>query len=383
MSSSHDDPSLPGGAYPTAAWSWLLGTAPLTRQAIKRLGWLLAPYGFSCSVLGIGVLMGLLPGWKVALLASCSFTGLMVFYGLMRSGWHLRRREPSLAYARVLFSVCCVALAYALLEPARGLALQYLCVILVFDMTRLTTRQVRMAAMLTPVLIVATLVAAWHLGLASLDFNTEVVNLAMAAVMVPVLLIVSGTARRVRRQMLETRAELTQALERTQALAIRDGLTGLYNRRHLQQRLSEELQRQRRNHRPFCVALLDIDHFKLINDRHGHAVGDMVLREVARLLPPLLPPTALLARWGGEEFLLLMPDTAPAPVRELLQRLHQALAREDWHALVEGMTPVTFSAGLCQSVATDEIHRTLERVDQALYEAKATGRNRTVTKEPA
>lgn len=379
MSISHDLP-MPGGEGAPAPWAWLLGTDPLTRQAIHRLGWLLPPYVFSCSVLSIGALMGLLPGWKVAVLATFSFSGLLVFYVLMRSGWHLGRREPTLAFARVMFSIACVALAYALLEPARGLALQYLCIILVFDMSRLTSRQVRLAAVAAPLLIVATLVSAWSVGLATADFNTEVVNLAMAAVMGPVLLIVSGTARRVRRQMLETRAELSLALERTQALAIRDGLTGLYNRRHLQQRLSEELQRQRRNHRPFCVALLDIDHFKLINDRHGHATGDMVLCKVAQLLPPLLPPTALLARWGGEEFLLLMPDTAPAPAHELLRGLHQAMAREDWNALFAGLEPVTFSAGLCQSVSTDEIHRTLERVDQALYEAKATGRNRTIAK---
>lgn len=366
-----------------ARWAWLLGTHALTRQAIYRVGWLLVAYGFSGAVLCMAVSMGLMPGWKVALLSAWSFGGLAVFYVLMRSGWHLHRPEPSLAFARVMFSISAVALSYALLEPARGLALQYLCIILVFDMSRLTPRQVRLAAMAAPVLIVATLITTWRLGLATADFNTEVVNLAMAAVMVPVLLIVSGTARRVRRQMLDTRAELTQALERTQALAIRDGLTGLYNRRHLQQRLSEELQRQRRNHRPFCVALLDIDHFKLINDRHGHAMGDTVLREVARVMSALLPPTALLARWGGEEFLLLMPDTAPAPAHELVQRLHQALAREDWQALVGDLAPVTFSAGLCQSLATDEIHRTLEKVDQALYEAKATGRNRTIVKELA
>ena len=366
-----------------ARWAWLLGSHALTRQAIYRVGWLLVAYGFSGAVLCMAVLMGLMPGWKVALLSAWSFGGLAVFYVLMRSGWHLHRPEPSLAFARVMFSISAVALSYALLEQGRGLALQYLCIILVFDMNRLTPRQVRLAAIAAPLMIVATLITTWRLGLATADFNTEIVNLAMAAVMVPVLLIVSGTARRVRRQMLDTRAELTLALERTQALAIRDGLTGLYNRRHLQQRLSEELQRQRRNHRPFCVALLDIDHFKLINDRHGHAMGDTVLREVARVMSALLPPTALLARWGGEEFLLLMPDTAPAPAHELVQRLHQALAREDWQALVGDLAPVTFSAGLCQSLATDEIHRTLEKGDQALYEAKATGRNRTIVKELA
>ncbi|HIV71809.1 MAG TPA: diguanylate cyclase [Candidatus Aquabacterium excrementipullorum] len=382
MASSHDLP-LPGDEPAATGLVWLLGTHPLTRQALARLAWLVPAYAFSCAVLGMASWMGLMPAWKIILLATGSFSGLAVFYVLMRSGWSLRRQEPTLAFARVLFSIGCVALAYALLEPARGLALQYLCIILVFDMNRLTTRQVRMAAIAAPLLIVATLLLTWRLGLATVDVDTEVVNLGMAAVMVPVLLIVSGTARRVRRQMLETRAELAQALERTQALAIRDGLTSLYNRRHLQQRLGEELLRQRRNHRPFCVGLLDIDHFKQINDRHGHATGDTVLREVARLLPPLLPPTAVLARWGGEEFLLLLPDTTLAPAHGVLQRLHQAMAQSDWHALANGLQAVTFSAGLCQSVPTDEIHRTLERVDQALYEAKATGRDRTVAKEPA
>lgn len=380
MPPSHDPPSTMDGAAPLGT-SWLTGSHPDTRHAIGRLAWLLPPYGVSCSVLGLAVWMGLLPSWKVAFITVFSFGGLAVFYALMRSGWHLRHREPTLAYARVLFSLACVALSYALLPPVRGLALQYLCIILVFDMNRLTPLQVRVAAIAAPVLIVGMLLVAAHLGLSTADVDTEVINLAMAAAMGPVLLIVSGTARRIRRQMLDTRTELTRTLDRTQALAIRDGLTGLYNRRHLQQRLAEELQRQRRNHRPFCVALLDIDHFKRINDQHGHASGDAVLRAVARLLPAAMPPTALLARWGGEEFLLLLPDTALAPARDVLQRLHQAMAQEDWPAVVPGLAPVTFSAGLCQSVSTDEVHRTLERVDQALYEAKALGRNRTIVQE--
>jgi diguanylate cyclase len=167
----------------------------------------------------------------------------------------------------------------------------------------------------------------------------------------------------------------SEALQRANAgleqLAMRDGLTGLLNRRAGSERLQQELARHRRSGRPLALALADIDHFKSVNDRHGHAAGDEVLRDVARCLQDACRATDVVVRWGGEEFLVLMPETAADGAAIAGDKLRAAVAA---HA---GAVPVTLSLGLAvpaQAWRTPEA--ALDAADQALYAAKAGGRNR-------
>jgi diguanylate cyclase (GGDEF)-like protein len=181
-------------------------------------------------------------------------------------------------------------------------------------------------------------------------------------------------------EALEARvAERTAALERANeelaALAHQDGLTGLRNRRAADERLAHELARHRRLRRPLGVLLADIDHFKSINDRHGHAVGDAVLRAVAQRLAASLRETDLAARFGGEEFLVLLPETDRAGLARVAEKLRAAVEALN----LEQVGTVTTSLG--GAVAEDgagDAALLLERADQALYGAKAAGRNRVV-----
>jgi len=181
-------------------------------------------------------------------------------------------------------------------------------------------------------------------------------------------------------EALEARvAERTAALERANeelaALAHQDGLTGLRNRRAADERLAHELARHRRLRRPLGVLLCDIDRFKSINDRHGHAVGDAVLRAVAQRLAASLRETDLAARFGGEEFLVLLPETDRAGLARVAEKLRAAVEALN----VEQVGTVTMSLG--GAVAEDgagDAALLLERADQALYGAKAAGRNRVV-----
>lgn len=171
------------------------------------------------------------------------------------------------------------------------------------------------------------------------------------------------------------RLELAAAFERIRELATRDELTGCLNRRAMQERLLEECSRSLRAGQPMCVVLLDLDHFKGINDLHGHAVGDAVLRGFAELARSELRSTDLLARWGGEEFLLMLAVTDAGQALECTQRLLKGLAAVRFEAVPGGLA-VTASAGCTQWRSGEPIEAAIERADQALYRAKAGGRNR-------
>jgi diguanylate cyclase (GGDEF)-like protein len=125
-----------------------------------------------------------------------------------------------------------------------------------------------------------------------------------------------------------------------------------------------------------ALAMIDIDHFKRINDGHGHAVGDAVLQKMAEVARAGMRVGDVLARWGGEEFLLLMPHTAPADAALVLQRFRESMAEAGFDGLAPGLT-VTFSAGLTQIEPHESHEAAIERADRALYRAKHAGRDRT------
>ena len=158
--------------------------------------------------------------------------------------------------------------------------------------------------------------------------------------------------------------EREELLGKVQDMAIHDSLTGLPNRRALEEQLPRELARARRSDSPLCVAIIDIDHFKAYNDTHGHLAGDEVLRECARAWDGALRGEDTIVRFGGEEFLVLLPDTAPEEAAEVVERLRER-------------TPMgqTCSAGLASWDFVESVDDLLGRADAALYLAKAGGRD--------
>lgn len=175
------------------------------------------------------------------------------------------------------------------------------------------------------------------------------------------------------RAALERERELMRVLDH---LARTDTLTRLANRRHLQEFLAQEMGRSRRRWRPFSLVLLDIDHFKAINDRFGHAVGDEVLVEVGNRLKEALRSVDVIARWGGEEFCAGLVDTAGPIAFLVAQRLRTAIYGQPFRTSVGAVT-VTASLGVADlrpgESSADELIR---RADLSLYEAKRRGRNR-------
>jgi diguanylate cyclase (GGDEF)-like protein len=178
--------------------------------------------------------------------------------------------------------------------------------------------------------------------------------------------------RKVNRALAAAQAELaekTQALER---LSVTDSLTQLGNRRKLDEVLSRSVELSRRNARPLVLIMLDLDHFKRTNDSHGHQVGDQVLRQVATLISGQCRATDLPGRWGGEEFLIICPETGLDAASVLAERLRMCVEAYRF----DPVQHQTISLGLAAFAAGDTPDRLLARADAALYAAKRLGRNR-------
>ncbi len=168
-------------------------------------------------------------------------------------------------------------------------------------------------------------------------------------------------------------AALTEANAELLSLATHDGLTGVYNRRRFDEKITEYSLLSRRTGRPFALLLIDADHFKRINDSHGHAVGDEVLQQLATLIQNSVRSTDFVARYGGEEFAVLLPEvTQPDTPEVVAEKIRAAVAE----AQFPGVGNVTVSIGLGLADPADNNHTTLiKRADQQLYQAKAAGRN--------
>ena len=181
---------------------------------------------------------------------------------------------------------------------------------------------------------------------------------------------------RQRRELVELNEALAQELRKAHGEAMEaantDALTGVSNRRHIFQLGNAILADRRHQVQPLSLAIVDLDHFKSINDQHGHHIGDGVLRSFCAHVSQHLRPMHMLGRIGGEEFLLLMPGTSLDEAEVILDRLHRSLAS---HAAVS----YTFSAGLAQASAGECLQAVIERADAALYGAKRAGRNCSLT----
>jgi diguanylate cyclase (GGDEF)-like protein len=169
---------------------------------------------------------------------------------------------------------------------------------------------------------------------------------------------------------------------RLHQIASRDDLTGMPNRRSIGAFARERLLAQRNAHEPLCIALADIDHFKRVNDSHGHPVGDEVLKAFARTCASLLRQGDQLGRWGGEEWLFVMPNLPAPAVQRVFERLRAAVAAAEVPGLPRD-AQVSFSMGALVIEAGDaaDLEATLQRVDSLLYRAKSAGRDCAVVEE--
>jgi diguanylate cyclase (GGDEF)-like protein len=169
---------------------------------------------------------------------------------------------------------------------------------------------------------------------------------------------------------------VTSANRKLRKLATTDPLTRLFNRRHMTHLARKEVSKFERSGHPISFIILDIDHFKLINDQYGHEAGDYVLQEVSRVIREQLRTQDLIARWGGEEFLVILPDTTLQDALAGAERIRNGLMDHDWRTPDGQTVELTISAGVSEYRADDDFNSAINRADHALLRGKEGGRNR-------
>ncbi len=322
------------------------------------------PFAAMCLV---GFLVALLPGQQVELSKYAIAAGLALVVNVWRAMEAVRQRRPSVLPA--LLFLCSVGL----LRDAGGGMIGGLGILVLLPVvwTALhgTPRQLH-----TVVAAVVLTLAVPQLAIGGPAYPATGWR---SAILILTLALITGTAvqrlvaqLRLAAESLESRErERTVLLGKLQALADTDALTEIPNRRSWQQRLDEVLERSPSLARGLCVALVDVDHFKELNDRAGHLAGDHTLRACAEAWSIVLRPQDTLARIGGDEFAVLLPDCALRDAHEIIERLRATTPAN-----------VTISAGLAEHRPGETREELLARVDDALYAAKSNGRNQLLSR---
>lgn len=360
---------------------WLFSADPTlrVRSSMAMLAVLLM-LGSAGVMLWLGY-TGLAPLQAMAWWSVVAVGGLTVMAALVRCGWSARWRDPSMTFQQILWAITCSAVAYVLAAEARGIVPGLLAVTMLFAALNLRAKQI----------VAVSLYALGAFSLAvlfiiQLDNSTEpALEIAYALVLVLMLtgcMLLSLRLYQLRGRLRKQRQELAVALKENRELASRDALTGLINRRHMRELLELEQRRCVRGVRTMLLAQMDIDHFKSINDTYGHGVGDMALKAFAQTVRDNIRNSDVLARWGGEEFVLLLSDTDVAGAMLTLQRVRAAVEGTTMPDAPPGLQ-MTVSIGLAEHMAGEMLEVTLDRADKALYSAKRAGRNQVMFGELA
>jgi diguanylate cyclase (GGDEF)-like protein len=312
--------------------------------------------------------------------AALSVGGLALMAALVRSGATQGLADPALSVPQMAWTITSGGVAYALAGEARGIVPAVLAMILFFGAFGLSFTQVLGVGLYAlAAFALAAAVTGWLDG--SYHGILDVAYAAMVCIVLAGSLALNLRIQQIRARLRRQREELTAALALNRELATRDELTGLLNRRHMLELMQLEQRRTERSGRDLVLALLDIDHFKQINDTYGHGAGDRALRAFTAAVRASVRSADVLARWGGEEFVLMLSDTRVDDAAELLERVRRAVAAQSL-AHGGGTIHFTVSIGMAAHLRGETIEQTLERADRALYTAKASGRDRVAQALP-
>lgn len=357
--------------------SWLLGSDRRQRVRVQRtlLGTLV--YWLAAFAQHWAGQHGLADPYMAQALVVFLIPGLFGFYLLVRSGLTLRFADPALTLQQAMFAIVALAAAYVINPQLRGMLLMIVALILVFSAFTLSPRASRGLGLFAVTLLGLVMLAMAHHAPLVFDPVIEMIHFLFAAVVLSVIAMLAGDLSTMRLRLKQQKTDLQDAVRRIHKLATRDDLTGLINRRHMEELAEMEHRRAMRHGAAPCLCLIDLDHFKRVNDDHGHAAGDEALRLFARHAAASMRETDVLARWGGEEFLVMLPDTQPDEARMGFERLRRLLRRDEvWGERAH--LRVSFSAGLTAWRPGESMRDALARADTALYQAKADGRDRLV-----
>ena len=339
------------------------------RFRLKRFGMAATTYAIGLALLVMCGALGLI-GWRE--IAGVAVLKLLINAGLwlcLRTGWNLRFSDPSMTLAQTVLAAGVIACIVVVGERVHFLAVTFYSVLFLFAMLQLGPWQIAWLQATVVVSYALASLACVALNGAGVDAEVEVMYLIL--VVVTTIWFAAAAMYIVR-----LRRDLSESKHTIEKLASCDGLTGVWNRRQIDAMLMAEAERAVRMGTALCVALLDIDHFKRINDRFGHGVGDAVLCGITQCMREELREFDEIGRYGGEEFLLLLPGTTPDTASAGLERLRLAIAALE--LLPQAPERVTVSIGLACIAPGEAPADCVRRADAALYQAKRSGRNRVV-----
>jgi diguanylate cyclase (GGDEF)-like protein len=355
------------------------GMFPADERQAVRIGRFFMAAGTSllvCLALWISAFLGLLP-WNVATNGTAGIAGLTaLFYLLFRTGLNLRLRDPSLTTEQIGAAILVLAYVMYHAGPVRGAFTVFYLVAMLCGVMRLNAERL-MALAVIALLAHGTVLHLSYLRDPRMDVKAALTEFCVLLIVLPWFAAMGGYVNRLRVRLSDSHRELERAFDRIGQLAIRDDLTGAYNRRFLMDALGRERSRAERMGEPYSVCVIDIDHFKSINDTLGHAAGDAVLRHFASIAPRGLRAIDTFGRFGGEEFLLVLPGTGRQGALAAAERMRAAVH----DASFPGLPPdrrVTITIGVATHAKGEEATALLARADEALYQGKRAGRNRVV-----
>ncbi|GIZ50870.1 GGDEF domain-containing protein [Noviherbaspirillum aridicola] len=314
---------------------------------------------------------GFISGGSFVLIAMVVVASVAGFHLLFRFGHHTRYRDPSLMLPQLVVSLA-IMLTVAWLERPTQIALvPFMLIAFSFGIFRLTTLSL---IMLSAVCLSAYLAIILLRGQAEghdFVFRADLVQWCVLALTLPGMILVGKQIQNMRQLLRATRYQLEHYEEKS----VRDELTGLYNRRQLQTELEQARLHAQTRAVPFCICLIDIDRFKQINDNCGHLAGDTIIREFAKTARDCIRDTDVLGRYGGDEFLQILPDTDLKGAVMHAERLRVYAHFLDFQKVLP-QKHISLSIGVAEYRPGEKITDLIARADAALYRAKQLGRNR-------
>lgn len=330
--------------------------------------------------------------------SACIFLGLGVFYGLIRSGFSQRFKDDSMAFQQILFGL--LAITYILnvfVIEVRGMILNAYMLGVLFGIFQLSKKQFIIIG-LVPVLAYSIIIINDMNSQVEINLRVEIFQLLMLIIFIAIFAYVGNYLSVLRKKLQENRSglieshkqltkkneelemiqrELESALNQLGQLAVTDELTGLFNRRQFTATLNKQIENAKKAARPFGLLLIDIDHFKKINDTYGHLAGDEILKKFSEVSKLCLRDSDFMARYGGEEFVVLLPNVTMEILMECSERIRSCVNTISLDNTDKGKT-ITVSIGATHYHLSEPSEEVMARADAALYLAKEQGRNRVV-----
>lgn len=358
--------------------NWLLGPDPARHTAVGVTLLVGLLYTFNAGLMQLAVRTGHAHPSAGHVLSLYLILGGVVFYALVRFHRARQSTDPALTMAQAVHCMIAVALCYlAVHVPLRGAVLTFMPVVLLPCQFVLSPWRLRQLSLIGSVALLAVTLCSWRLFPESTDVVGELIQWLYVTGILVATAFAAEAVNKLHHNALAQSESLAQAMTQLRDMASHDQLTGLLNRRHMNDILDKEWQRVQRTAHPTALIMMDLDHFKRVNDNFGHQAGDEVLRGFSELGQASLRGADVLSRWGGEEFLVLCPETTAEQALIAMTRLQSALRCTPLIKAHPGFL-ITFSAGVAMLRPGEPMANAIERSDQALYRAKHEGRDRTV-----